>query len=301
MTQQAMAVVRRVARGGRSRTWSADRGLAAGALLVTPMLVLIAVMLLYPLWRLSSIALGAPHGIRNVSDFFASSANTRVMRITFVDSAIVTVICVGLGSVVAWSLRTTRSRRAKALLWAAMVLPFLMGTVTKLYALTVMLEDHGVINRALSGIGLTDHPLSLLYNQFAVVLGMTYQMLPFAVLPLLAGFQTIDPDLVRAAESLGASRLRALGSTVVPLSVPSLLASGTLVYIISVGFFLTPVLLGGATAPFTSSLIAQDIFDFYDVTTAAVSALILLLGSLLVVAVSWLLVGRERLAKAVAA
>jgi ABC-type spermidine/putrescine transport system permease subunit I len=296
----SMAAARTALRGGRARVWSADRGILAGVLLAAPMIVLLAVMLVYPLGKLVSIAFGAPDGFGNVGDFFSSKANTRVIRITFVDSAIVTVICVAVGAVLAWSLRTTKSRVTKSLLWAAMILPFLMGTVIKLYALTVLLESHGVINRALQNLGITDKPVDLLYNQFAVVFGMTYQMLPFAVLPLLAGFQTINPDLVQAAESLGASRMRALVSTVVPLSIPSLLASGTVVYIISVGFFLTPVLLGGATAPFTSSLIAQDVFEFYDVTSAAVSALILLIGSLLVVSVSYALVGRERLARAVA-
>jgi ABC-type spermidine/putrescine transport system permease subunit I len=296
----SMAAARTRLRGGRARVWSADRGILAGVVLAAPMVVLLAVMLIYPLGKLVSIALGGPDGLGNVGDFFSSKANTRVIRITFVDSAIVTVICVTVGAVLAWSLRTTKSRVTKSLLWAAMILPFLMGTVIKLYALTVLLESHGVINRALQNLGITDHPLDLLYNQFAVVFGMTYQMLPFAVLPLLAGFQTINPDLVQAAESLGASRMRALVSTVVPLSIPSLLASGTVVYIISVGFFLTPVLLGGATAPFTSSLIAQDVFEFYDVTSAAVSALILLIGSLLVVSVCYALVGRERLARAVA-
>ena len=296
----SMAAARTALRGGRARVWSADRGVLAGVLLAAPMIVLLAVMLVYPLGKLVSIAFGEPDGLGNVGDFFSSKANTRVIRITFVDSAIVTVICVIVGAVLAWSLRTTKSRVTKSLLWAAMILPFLMGTVIKLYALTVLLESHGVINRALQNLGITDKPLDLLYNQFAVVFGMTYQMLPFAVLPLLAGFQTINPELVQAAESLGASRMRALISTVVPLSIPSLLASGTVVYIISVGFFLTPVLLGGATAPFTSSLIAQDVFEFYDVTSAAVSALILLIGSLLVVSVSYALVGRERLSRAVA-
>lgn len=300
MSLPSLSVARLVPRGGRARAWTAQRGALAGALLAGPLIVLVALLLIYPLGRLVSIALGSADGLGNIKEFFASDANVRVIRVTFVDSLIVTAISVAIGSVIAWSLRTTRHRLTKVLLWSALILPFLMGTVNKLYAWTVMLESHGVINRALMELGVTDKPLDLLYNQFAVVLGMTYQMLPFAVLPMLAGFHTINTELVQAAESLGASRMRALASTVVPLSVPSVLASATVVYIISVGFFLTPVLLGGATAPFTSSLIAQDVFNFYDVTSAAVSALILLVGSLIVVGVSYAIVGRERLARAVA-
>jgi len=288
-----------IARIRAPRAWSAERGVRTGLLLALPAVALIAAFLIVPLVKLVSIALGDPHGFGNLHDFFANSANTRVIRTTFVDSAIVGVISVLVGSVVAWCLRTTRSPVMKGLLWSAILLPFLMGTVTKLYSLTVLLETHGLVNKVLTGIGLRSAPLDLLYNQFAVVFGMTYQMLPYAVLPLLAGFASIDTNLVQAAEGLGASRLRALANTVVPLSAPSLVASFTVVYIISVGFFLTPVLLGGATAPFTSSLIAQDIFEFYNVTSAAVSALVLLAGSLLVIGVTYLLVGRERLARAV--
>lgn len=265
------------------------------------MIVAITVMLIVPLVRLTTIALGEPDGFGNVARFFESGVHVEVMLTTFLDSAIVGVLCVVIGSVLAWTLRTSTSVVMRSLLWAALLLPFLMGTVTKLYSMTVVLQSNGIINRTLMGLGLSDHPLDLMYNQFAVVTGMTYQMLPYAVLPLLAGFQSINTDLVQAAEGLGASRLRALASTVLPLSIPSLLASFTVVYIISVGFFLTPVLLGGATAPFTSSLIASDVFEFYDVTSAAVSALILLVASLVVVGITYAIVGRERLARAVAA
>lgn len=264
------------------------------------MIAAITFLLLVPLVRLTTIALGEPDGFGNVAKFFESSVHARVMLTTFMDSAIVAVICVLVGSVLAWSLRTSTSVVMRGLLWAALLLPFLMGTVTKLYSLTVMLQSNGLINRGLTGAGITDGPLDLLYNELAVVTGMTYQMLPYAVLPLLAGFHSINTDLVQAAEGLGASRLRALATTVLPLSVPSLLASFTVVYIISVGFFLTPVLLGGATAPFTSSMIASDVFEFYDVTSAAVSALILLVSSLVVVGITYALVGKDRLAKAVA-
>lgn len=288
---------RRLRRGARE--WSADRGVLAGLLLAAPMLILLAALLIYPLYKLGAMALGAPHGLGNVKAFFQESANTRVLRITFVDSAIVTVLCVLIGSVVAWSLRTTTSRVAKALLWSAMIVPFLMGSVLKLYAFTVMLQTNGVVNKGLQAIGIIDQPLNLLYNQFAVVVGLTYQMLPFAVLPLLAGFQSIEPDLVRAAESLGAGRMRALASTVVPLAIPSLLATATVVYVITLGFFLVPAVLGGPSTPFTSALVYQDVFQFYDTTTAAVSSLVLLAGSLLVIGVSYLIVGRERLSRAV--
>ncbi len=279
--------------------WSVERGALTGLFLATPLIVLVMVMLVYPLAKLVAIAFGGAGGITNISAFFASSAHTRTITLTFVDSAVVTFVCVTVGAVLAWSLHTANSRSVKAVLWAAIIVPFLMGSVIKLYALVVMLESRGVVNRGLMGLGITDAPIRMLYNQFAVVLGLTYHMLPFAVLPLLAGFQSISPDLVKAAESLGASRIRALFNTVVPLSIPSMLATGTIVYIICLGFYLTPEVLGGPTTPFTAALIAQDVFQFYDLASASVSALVLLVGSLVVVLLAYAIVGRERLARAV--
>lgn len=287
-------------RRSRRRTWTAERSAATGLLLATPLILFIAVLLVYPLVRLVSISTGPPDGLGNVAGFFEGSANLRVLRITFVDSAIVTVISVSVGAVIAWSLHTTRRTSTRWLLWAAMILPFLMGAVNKLYALGVMLQTKGIVNTVLIELGITGEPVGMLYTQFAVVLGMTYQMLPFAVLPLYASFRTISPEIVLAAESLGASRLRALANTVVPLALPSVLASATIVFMISVGFVLTPVLLGGATAPFMASFISSALFDFYNLATAGVTSLILLIATLVVVIVAFVFLGRERLSRAVA-
>lgn len=287
-------------RPGRRKVWSAERGGWAGLLLAGPMIVFVAILLVYPLARLVDISLGPPDGLGNIGEFFESDANLRVLRITFVDSAIVTAISVTVGGVIAWTLVTTRRATTRALIWAALILPFLMGTVNKLFALGVILQAKGIVNETLIALGIIDEPLKLLYNQFAVVLGMTYQMLPFAVLPLYASFRLINPELVLAAESLGASRIRAICNTVIPLAMPSVMASATIVFMVSVGFLLTPVLLGGATAPFLASFISSSLFDYYDVPGATVTALILLAASMIVIAVSYLLLGRERLARAVA-
>jgi putative spermidine/putrescine transport system permease protein len=127
---------------------------------------------------------------------------------------------------------------------------------------------------------------------------MIYQMLPYSVLPLVVAFSSIDLDLVRAAQSLGASRLRAIYSVVVPLGLPGVLATVTLVYVISIGFFLTPVALGGITSPFSASLISQDVFDFFNLPGAAVNSVWLLVAGMVVVGVGFAVVGKERLRKA---
>jgi putative spermidine/putrescine transport system permease protein len=175
-----------------------------------------------------------------------------------------------------------------------------MGSVIKLYAFTILLERLGVVNTTLQDLHLTSQPLSLLYTQFAVVIGMVYQLLPYSVLPLYVAFLTIDLDLLLAAEGLGASRARALLSVVVPLGLPGILATVTIVYVICLGFYLTPVILGGATAPFTASLISSDLFTFFDSADAAIAAIFLLIGAILVVAIGYGLVGKDRLKRAIA-
>lgn len=265
------------------------------------MILMLVVLLIYPLWRLTEIALGPPSGLGNVTGYFEISSNVRVLRITFVDSALVTLISVSIGAVIAWSLRTTQRASTRTLLWVALLLPFLMGTVNKLYAIGIVLQTKGIINEALLEVGIIGEPLKLLYTQLAVIIGMVYQMLPFAVVPIYASYRMINLDMVAAAESLGASRPRAIMSTVIPLAMPSILASAAIVFMISVGFLLTPVLLGGATSPFSASLISQSLFTFYNIQAAALSSLILLVAALITLGVAYVVVGRDRLRRTIEA
>jgi putative spermidine/putrescine transport system permease protein len=283
---------------GRRRKWRQEQSAWSGLVLSFPFIVLAGAFIVYPFVRLVKTAIGEPNGVDNFKSFFHNSANLRVLRITFVDAAIVTVIAVALGALVAWSVRTTTSRAMKLLLLASIFVPFWMGSVTKLYAFTVLLERLGVVNRVLLDLHVIGQPLTLIYNQLAVEIGMVYQMLPYSVLPLYVGFLSIDLDLIYAAQSLGASRARALRTIVLPLALPSTLATVTIVYVVSIGFYLTPVLLGGVSSPFSASLISQDIFTFFDLPDAAVTAVLLLAGALVVITIGYLVVGKDRLRRA---
>lgn len=260
-----------------------------------PLIILLAGMLLIPFTRLLMIVLESPE---RVGAFVETPANLKVLRTTFIDALIVTLLSLGLGAVLAWTVRTTRSRTMRLLVLIATLVPFWMGSVVKLYAFTVILQTNGIVNKALIKVGVIDHPLDLLYNELAVIVGMTYQMLPYSVLPLYVAFASVDEDLLLAAQGLGAARWRALTGIAMPLATPGILATATIVYVISIGFYLTPVVLGGVTAPFSASLIAQDVFLFFDIPSAAITAVFLLAGGLLVVGTGYLVVGRERLRRA---
>jgi ABC-type spermidine/putrescine transport system permease subunit I len=296
----ARGPLRRTGRAGHrgnqaARKWRPELSWRAGLGLIGPLAVMAGLFLVYPLIRLVIVAFGPPSGAGNFSAYFRQSANLTVLRVTFVDSAIVAVVSVLLGAVVAWHVHATRHRSVRLLLIGALFVPFWMGSVVKLYSFTILLERYGLVNRALLDLHLISSPLSLIYNQFAVVIGMVYQLLPYAVLPLLVVFSTIDDDLLRAAQGLGASRIRAIRSVVIPLGLPGIVASATIVYVVGVGFFLTPVLLGGATSPFAASFMYDDIFSYYDFTSATVSALVLVAGAALILFVVSRLVGRNQI------
>lgn len=286
--------------GRRSgRPWRTELSARSGLLFVAPLLAMTGLFLIYPIIRLVIVAFGPPSGARNFSSYFDTTVNLSVLRVTFVDSAIVAVISVVLASVIAWHIHTTRHRVVRGILLLSLFIPFWMGSVVKLYAFTVLLMRFGIVNRILLDLHFISSPLSLLYNQPAVIVGMVYQLLPYAALPLLVVFRTIDPDLIRAAEGLGASRARALRSIVLPLGLPGIMASAAIVYIVGLGFFLTPILLGGSTSPFSASLMYNDIFQYYQFTSATVSALVLLAGAGLVLVVISRFVGRDQLRRAI--
>jgi ABC-type spermidine/putrescine transport system permease subunit I len=280
------------------RRWRATPSVALGGVLSAPLLLLLAIWVVVPFVQLWRIAVAPPIGLHALTSYFEQSSNLVILRTTFVDAAIVTAVSVLLGSIVAWSLRTTARTGVRFLLIGTISVSFLMGSVVKVYAFTVLLERLGVVNRLLLDLHIISQPLSLLYNSLAVVLGMIYQMLPYAAIPLYVAFIAIDTELLSVAESLGANRWRVFTSVVMPLGLPGVLATSVIVYVISLGFYLTPVILGGATSQFSANIISVDIFQFYNLSAAAVQALVLMAGAVVATVAGYVVVGRDRLARA---
>jgi len=283
------------------RNWSPQPSAWVGLLLATPFLLMLVLYVIYPFVRLVQTALGDPAQWSNFSFFFSNEANMLVVKITFRDAAIVTLIDVIAGGLLAWALKSTRSKLMRFALLSAIFVPFWMGSVVKIYAFTALLGRAGVINTLLMNLHLTKEPLHLLYTQPAVVAGMVYQMLPLAVLPMYVAFTSIDTDLIIAAEGLGASRARALIDVVLPLAVPGIFATLVINFVLALGFYLTPVLLGGLTSPFTATLIQQDLFAYSDFPDASIGGLMLLAGGIASVTLGYFLVGKERLRRAISA
>jgi ABC-type spermidine/putrescine transport system permease subunit I len=269
-----------------------------GSLLVLPLVVLLSVFILYPL--VNVVRASFEDGLGHYRSFFESSAHVRALMTTFRVSAIVTTLAVIGGSSIAWTLATTKSSVARAILWAAVMAPLWMGTVVKNYIFVILLGRSGVVNTWLGAVGLIDEPLELAYTQGAVAVGMLYTMFPYAVFPLYIAFRTIDKDLLLAAESLGASRIRSVLSVALPLSLPGIVATGTMVFLVCLGFYVTPLLLGGADSPFIATLIQDDMFVRFKLADAAVSATLLLVAATVILVAVVAIVGRQRFERVVA-
>src|SRR5918997_1014999 len=203
---------------GGARTWRNEPSAAVGLLLLAPALLLLALFFVVPIVRIMWVAVTDPtFSLEHFGDFFASPAARRSLLTTLRVSAIVTILATLVGLIVAWELRTTTSRWKRAALWLATLFPLWTSVVVRNYAFTILLQRKGILNTALISTGIIDEPLSILYTDVAVVLGMLYTMQPYAILPIYASLVNVDTTLVGAAESLGASRPRAIVGIVLPL------------------------------------------------------------------------------------
>ena len=182
----------------------------------------------------------------NYWSVFGEAVYFRVMLTTFITAAVVTSIAVLLGYPLAY-LMAHSSRTAVNVILLALLVPLWTNLVARTFALQVLLGREGFVNRALEALGLIDEPLSLMYNIFPVLLGMVQALLPFMVLPCYAVMRGIDPSLVPAAHSLGASGRQSFRTIYFPLSKPGLITGITLTFILAMGFVVTPLILGGTS------------------------------------------------------
>ncbi|WP_312871878.1 ABC transporter permease [Amycolatopsis acididurans] len=260
-----------------------------------PAVILLSVFVLYPLVLL--VVESSTNGFEAYGRILASGSGRKAILTTFTASLIVTAVVLVVGSVIAWTIRTTTRPWLRGVCWACVLIPFWMGTIVKNYAIILLISKEGVINTALGWLG--HKPVQMMYTTPAVVLGISYSLIPFAVLTVNAVFQTIDLNLLRNAEVMGSTRSGAILRVMVPLAMPGLIASGAVVFALAVGFYVTPVTLGGAQAPFLAGLIQTNILEYFDYPAAAALAVILLVVALLVMIVAVGLVGTGSIRRAI--
>jgi putative spermidine/putrescine transport system permease protein len=175
---------------------------------------------------------------------------------TFQISLVVTLLCLLLAYPLAYWLSTLSERRANVLMIVVLV-PFWTSILVRVAAWIVLLQSEGLINTALLDLGVTAKPLELLFNRTGVIISMTHILLPFMILPLYSVMKSVPPTYVRAAVSLGSAPLAAFVRVYVPQTFPGVGAGALLVFILSIGYYITPALLGGADDQMLSYYIAR--------------------------------------------
>lgn len=166
---------------------------------------------------------------------------------------------------------------------ACVFVPLWTSVLIRSYAWILLLQRNGPINSFLRDHGLIEGPLKLLYTHGAVVLGMTHVLMPFAILPIFATLKTLSPDYRRAAANLGANRLQTFLRITLPLSLPGVFAGGLLCFVLALGFYITPALLGGPGSMLMATLIGQQTTVLLDWPFAAALSTVLLAVTLVIV------------------
>lgn len=184
------------------------------------------------------------------------AAFSTILVRTFSISTIVTVLCILLGYPLAYWLSTLNERKANLML-ILVLLPFWTSVLVRIAAWIVLLQTNGLVNRFLMFSGVTDEPVALLFNRLGVIIAMVHILLPFMILPLYSVMKSVPGNYVRAAVSLGSTPMAAFFRVYVPQTYPGVAAGGLLVFITSIGYYVTPALLGGAGDQMLSYYVAR--------------------------------------------
>jgi mannopine transport system permease protein len=258
---------------------------ALSLLLLLPFLAVLFIAFLLPVGVLLHESLFVPAAtVEHYARVFDEPVYLRVLWRTIRIAALVTAICLVLGYPLA--LAMARARGVMLLLLAACVmLPLWTSVLVRTYAWTVLMRRNGLINDVLIGLGFTDAPVRLLYTEGAVVVAMAHVLLPFMVLPLWTALRAIPPEYGRAAAILGARPWRSFVEVTLPLSLPGVASGSIMVFLLALGFFVTPALVGGPQQMMIATLISQQVRELLNWPFAGALVGCLLLLTLVLVAI----------------
>jgi putative spermidine/putrescine transport system permease protein/spermidine/putrescine transport system permease protein len=225
----------------------------------SPSLILVGIIIFVPVGWLFWLSLFDAEGALTAANYMRllqQPSYLKTLIMTFKVSFIVTIICLLLGYPLAYLL-SQLPRRAAGILMISVILPFWTSVLVRTYAWLVILQRRGLVNDWLVSLGIIDEPLQLAHNFTGVIVGMSHVMLPFLVLPLYASMKAIDRDYLRASLNLGANPVKTFWQVFFPLSLPGLSAGLVLTFVLCLGFFVTPALMGGGKVFMWSMRIEQ--------------------------------------------
>ena len=249
-----------------------------------PALVLLLAFFLFPVVRMLGYSVET-----GTLDWYAKALGEglylQVFWNTFEIALIVTGFCLLLGYPLGFLIATTTPAWA-TLGFIFVLLPLWTSVLVRTYAWMVLLGRNGIFNRWLLDLGIISDPLPLLHNFTGVLIGMVHVLLPYMVLPIYGAVRRVDPSLVSAAEGLGASNARIFRRVYLPLTLPGIFAGAVIVFVLSLGFYITPALLGGGRVMMIAVLIEQQVRETLNWPFAAALSASLLVVTLAIYALA---------------
>jgi putative spermidine/putrescine transport system permease protein len=253
-------------------------------LLILPALFLLLVFYVAPILHVLAISVTEPEpGFGNYERILTSASVQRVIITTLRICLITTVLALLLGYGIAYAI-TLAGPRAKGWWILAVLVPLWISVLVRAFAWVTLLRRQGLVNNTLMNAGVISEPLPLVWNEFGIIVGMVHYMVPFAVLPMLASMGEIDPRLLAAARGLGASRGQVFRRVFLPLSMPGVIAAAVLVFIFSLGFYITPAILGGGKTLMVAEWISLQILDLIRWGLGTMMATVLVIAILVTLA-----------------
>jgi putative spermidine/putrescine transport system permease protein len=258
------------------------------AILMVPAGALLLVGFVIPTMFFFVTTLDELGGINKIVELAVTTLSSRAVVSAMVTTnwvaLLVTLLSLAIGYPIAYRL-TTAERIPFALILFCVVVPYFTSVIVRTYSWMVLLGRNGIINQALMRLGIVDQPLFLLYNQTGILIGMTYVLLPYMILTLYSAMKAIDPNYMRVAYGLGASRVYAFRHVYLPLSAHGAVSGCLIVFILAIGFFITPALMGGPPDVMIAMLIERSVEITLDWPSAAIMSLLLLVLTLALYAI----------------
>lgn len=263
--------------------------------LIAPAMLLIGLIALIPVGMLVVLSFIDESGAwtwHNYLRLFDGPSYARVFATTFRISLATTAICLVLAVPLAYLFSRLREKTANLLMIAVLV-PLWTSVLVRTYAWMVILQRNGLVNQAGMGLGLWDQPLALTLNETGVLIGTVQIMLPYMILPIYGAMRKVDPGVMLAAASLGAKPWRAFLTVFLPLSLPGILAGTLVTFVLCLGFYVVPEILGGGKVVMLAIQAAKDVQIFYNWGAASALGVVLLALTAVLMALAHRLVPRK--------
>lgn len=265
--------------------------------LTLPYLGLVSLLIIIPigwLFYMSFVGRDGTLSLENYTRMLDSKAYIRIFITTFKISFLTTLICALIGYPLTYFMSQLPKKWA-GICMIGVLIPFWTSLLVRTYAWLVLLQKKGLLNNVLIDFEIIEEPIKFVHNTSGTLIGMAHIMLPFLILPLYANMRSIDKDCVKAAASLGATPTRAFWTVFFPLSIPGLLAGLLIVFVLCLGFYVTPAVLGGGRVIMAAMKISSNIELYFSWGAASALGVVLLVVTMAILFIASRLVSIDQI------